>query len=129
MPRWLRCVGIILGVVMVVVVVVAGAVLWCGDSRLNQTYSIELIEFRGQYMRTLAESLFPKVLTVLQRFDQSTESRRPLPSPVVLRTFVSLMAGHLVIDSVVGQSALFQDFNQNYLDGEIDIFLHGVLAC
>lgn len=99
------------------------------QSRLVPLMFIELIEFQGQHLRALAESLFPKVLTVLERFDQPAENRRPLPSPVVLRAFISLMAGHVVIESVVSRSALFQGFEHDWLEGEIDIFLHGVLAC
>ncbi len=88
---------------------------------------IELVEFQGQHLRTLAEGLFPKVLTLLQHFDQSAENRRPLASPVVLRTFIGLMAGHLIIDNVISQSALFQQLDYDWLGGAVDIFLHGVL--
>ncbi len=99
------------------------------QSRLVPLLFIELIEFQGQHLRVLAESLFPKVLAALQLFDQAAENRRPLPSPVVLRAFLSLMAGHLLIESVVSRSPLFQGLDYDWLEGELDIFLHGVLAC
>jgi hypothetical protein len=99
------------------------------QTRLVPIMFIELVEFQGQHLRVMAESLFPKVLAVVQRFDQAAEIRRPLPSPVILRAFVSLMVGHILIDSIIGQSALFRDWQYDWFAGEIDIFLHGVLAC
>lgn len=88
---------------------------------------IELVEFQGKHLQALAETMFPKVLTFVQRFDQSSETRRPLPSPVMLRAFISLMAGHLLIESVLGRSALFQEMDYDWLGANVDIFLHGVL--
>lgn len=99
------------------------------QGRLVPLMFIELIEFQGQHAQVLAESLFPKVLAALQHFDPAAENRRPLPSPVVLRTFISLMAGHLLIESVVSRSALFRGLDYDWLEGELDIFLHGVMAC
>lgn len=89
---------------------------------------IDLVEFQGRHLQAVAEGLFPKVLNFVQRFDQSTENRRPLPSPTVLRAFIDFMAGHLIIETVMGRSALFQSPDGNSLDGTLDVFLHGVLA-
>lgn len=89
---------------------------------------IELVEFRGKHMQAIAESLFPKVLSFVQHFDESAESRRSLPSPVVLRAFINFMAGHLIIETVLGGSPLFQKMDVDWLDGTVDIFLHGVLT-
>ena len=88
---------------------------------------IELVEFRGRHLQALAESLFPKVLSFVQHFDDSAESRRPLPSPVVLRAFINFMAGHLIIETVLSRSPLFEQMEVDWLEGTVDIFLHGVL--
>jgi AcrR family transcriptional regulator len=88
---------------------------------------IELVEFRGQHLQAVAESLFPKVLGFVQHFDPSTENRRPLPGPVVLRAFINFMVGHLILETVLSNSPLFQQMDVDWLEGTVDIFLHGVL--
>jgi AcrR family transcriptional regulator len=88
---------------------------------------IELVEFRGKHLQAVAERLFPKLLSFVQHFDDSAESRRPLPSPVVLRAFINFMAGHLIIETVLSRSPLFQQMEIDSLEGTVDIFLHGVL--
>jgi AcrR family transcriptional regulator len=88
---------------------------------------IELVEFQGQHLQAVAESLFPNVLTFVQHFDPSAERRRPLPSPVVLRAFINFMVGHVMIDAVLSRSPLFQQMEVDWLAGTMDIFLHGVL--
>jgi AcrR family transcriptional regulator len=88
---------------------------------------IELVEFRGTHLQAVAENLFPRMLSFVQHFDDSAESRRPLPSPVVLRAFINFMAGQLIIETVLSRSPLFQQMEVDWLEGTIDIFLHGVL--
>ncbi len=88
---------------------------------------IELVEFQGRHLQAVAEGLFPKVLSFVQHFDQSAENRRPLPSPVVLRAFINFMVGHLIIETVMGRSPVFQQRDVDWLEGTVDIFLHGVL--
>jgi AcrR family transcriptional regulator len=109
----------------------ASARVWQAvQSRKNQLMPlmfIEVVEFQGKHLRALAESLFPRVVNYVQRFDQSAERRRPLPNPIVLRTFISFMAGHLMIETALGRSAVFQQMDYDWLDSAVDIFLHGVL--
>ena len=102
-------------------------VVQANKERLLPLMAIELVEFQGQHLQAVAEGLFPKVLGFVQHFDPSAENRRPLPGPVVLRAFINFMAGHLLIETVLHGSPQFQEMDVDWLEGTIDIFLHGVL--
>jgi len=88
---------------------------------------IELVEFQGQHLQAVAANLFPKVQAFMERLDQSTENRRPLPGPVVLRAFINFMVGHLIIETILSNSPPFQAMDIDWLEGTVDIFLYGVL--
>jgi AcrR family transcriptional regulator len=98
------------------------------EGQLLPLMFIEVVEFQGRHLRAVAESIFPRVLGVVQRFEQSAESRRALSSLLMLRTFIGLMIGHLIVDATLGRSPMFAGMNDDWLAGEVDIFLHGVLS-
>ena len=98
------------------------------QDRLMPLMFIELVEFQGRHLQAVAEGLLPKVLSFVQQFELDGEQRRPLPSLLVLRAFVSFMIGHFMIETVMGRSPIFQDTGFDALTGTVDIFLHGVLA-
>jgi len=95
--------------------------------RLLPLMFIELVEFQGQHLQAVAANLFPKVQAFMERLDQSTENRRPLPGPVVLRAFINFMVGHLIIETILSNSPPFQAMDIDWLEGTVDIFLYGVL--
>jgi AcrR family transcriptional regulator len=95
-------------------------------SQLMPLLFIEVVEFQGKHLSALAESLFPRVVKYVQRYDPVAEHRRPLPDAVILRAFISLMAGHLMIETALGRSLVFQQTDYAWLDSAVDIFLHGV---
>jgi AcrR family transcriptional regulator len=97
------------------------------QERLMPLMFIELVEFQGRHLQAVAEGLLPKVLAFVQQLERTGEQRRPLPSLLVLRAFVNLMIGHFMIETVMGDSPIFQQAGFDSLAGTVDIFLHGVL--
>jgi AcrR family transcriptional regulator len=106
---------------------VAGA-LRGNDTRLVPLLLIELVEFQGEHLQALAETVFPKVLALVQGVDERGGHEAAWPTPVVLRTFVSLMVGHTLTQLILSKSALFQQTDYDWLGANVDIFLHGILA-
>lgn len=88
---------------------------------------IELVEFQGRHIQALAARVLPTFGPFLQKFAGRTDELRPVPLAVIQRAFISLMAGFYFTEFVLRASPLLSAPGVNWLDGLVDIFLHGVL--
>ena len=89
---------------------------------------IELIEFQGQHLARLVETVFPKLLGFAQRFSARRGQVRPVPVPVALRTFVGLILSFMLTEMVVGKVPALRSMDHDWFGGMLDIYLYGLLA-
>jgi AcrR family transcriptional regulator len=89
---------------------------------------VELVEFQGRHIRQLVGQLGPEVWKHLgARFGRMQGRLRPLALPLVFRAFLCLIIGMVLSEMVVKDSPLFKPLKINWLEGVVDIFLHGVM--
>jgi AcrR family transcriptional regulator len=88
---------------------------------------IELLEFRGEHLKDLAERVFPILAGFMQRFAERSGDLRPVALPIVQRAFVSLMLGYFFTGFVLHGSPLMAANEAEELQAVVDVFLHGIL--
>ncbi len=88
---------------------------------------IELLEFQSRHIPKILERFYPQVMSIVGRFAEKQENLRPLPLPIIVRTFFSLFLAHFLIEN-----AMTEDFplelQEDALQGAVDIFFHGILS-
>jgi len=87
---------------------------------------IELVEFKGLHIPTLFQTFFPAVLPVLQKFAERGQEMRPIPMPIVVRTFMGTFLAYMLFEMLIG-SNIPPEMSQGALDYSVDIFLHGIM--
>jgi hypothetical protein len=55
------------------------------------------------------------------------EQIRPIPSPIVVRTFLGLFFGYYLTETALAPAAP-SEFRENAMQYFMDIYLHGILA-
>jgi len=101
---------------------VAGA-----EANLLPLMFIEVVEFQGRHLKQLVEKIAPSLQEFIRRFAQRRGQMRSVPSPVMLRTFMSLLVGFFLSEMLLKDSALFQPGRYDWFGGMVDIYLHGIL--
>jgi AcrR family transcriptional regulator len=96
------------------------------ESRLVPLLLIEMVEFQGRHMAEMADRLFPIMIDFINRFDERG-APLALPAPVVLRSLMSVMVGHMLTELFVQRSPTMKEFDYDWFGTTIDIFLHGVI--
>ena len=89
---------------------------------------IEMVEFKSAHTRQLFATLFPQGIQILQPLVGSYPDQiRPIPSPIVVRTFLGLFFGYFLTETALA-SAAPPEFRENAMQHFVDIYLHGILA-
>jgi AcrR family transcriptional regulator len=89
---------------------------------------IEMVEFKSLHAQQLFASLFPQGTQILQHFVESyPEQIRPIPSSMVVRTFLGLFFGYYLTETALAPGAP-PEFRENARHYFVDIYLHGILA-
>ena len=88
---------------------------------------IELVEFEGRHVSQMFQIFFPPLLEFAQRFQQVNGPLRPLPLPVLLRSFIGLFFSY-VITGLLIDNQLPAAARSGAFDHFVDIYLHGILA-
>jgi AcrR family transcriptional regulator len=97
-------------------------------SQLLPLIFIELVEFQGAHMRQLFGRAAPAVWKYADERLKTLRGRlRPYSLPLILRAFISLLIGMVLTDMVLKDTPLFKPLKINWLEGVMDIFLHGIL--
>ena len=106
----------------------AGGMLAALEKRPDdlQLMFIEIVEFKGQHMPQLFESLFPQMVGFAQRLVQVNGDLRPIPPPTLLRAFVGFFFAYFMTEWLMGDQFPSQ-FRQGAFDDFVDIYLHGIL--
>jgi AcrR family transcriptional regulator len=88
---------------------------------------IELIEFQGRHMAMLFEKNIGVMLGFAQKFAERRGRLRNLPLPLVLRMLFVTYIGYLMTEVILSKVPMFKSMDINWLDGLVDIYLHGIL--
>ena len=89
---------------------------------------IEMVEFKSAHARQLFATLFPQGMQILEHLAGSFPDQiRPLPSPMVIRTFLGLFFGYYLTETALAPAAP-PEFRENAMQNFVDIYLHGILA-
>ncbi len=89
---------------------------------------IEMVEFKSTHARQLFATLFPQGMQILQHLVGSfPDQLRPIPSPMVVRTFLGLFFGYYLTETALAPGAPLE-FSENAMQHFVDIYLHGILA-
>ncbi len=88
---------------------------------------IEMVEFHGQHVPQLFETVYPKVLLFAQQFEKWQNELRPVPVPILMRAFIGLFFSYSITDKLMG-SFLPPEMKQDAFDCFVDIYLHGILG-
>ena len=87
---------------------------------------IEIVEFKSTHANQLFAEMFPRGLGIVQRIAQADGALRPIPAPMLVRSFIGLFFSYQLAEIIFGQSAP-PEFSQNAMQHYVDIFLHGIL--
>jgi AcrR family transcriptional regulator len=89
---------------------------------------IELVEFKSLHAQELFASLIPQGVQILQNLVENfPEQIRPIPSPMVIRTFLGLFFGYYLTEIAQAPGAPIE-FRKDALQFFVDIYLHGILS-
>lgn len=88
---------------------------------------IELVEFQGRHLKQLMERLMPTLLNFIQGFSHRRGQLRPIPPPVMFRTYMGMLAGYFLSEMLLRDAPLFRQANVDWFGGMVDIYLHGIL--
>ena len=89
---------------------------------------IEMVEFKSLHAQQLFANIFPQGMQILQHFVKVYPKEiRPIPSPMVVRTFLGLFFGYYLTETALAPGAPL-DFQENAMQYFVDIYLHGILA-
>jgi len=69
----------------------------------------------------------PYEITVLAKVLPPESNLRPIPIPMIIRTFVGLFISYHLTDVIMGSSAP-PEFRENDVEYFVDIYLHGIIA-
>jgi AcrR family transcriptional regulator len=98
------------------------------ESQLLPLIFIELVEFQGRHMRALLDRAVPSMWKYIdERFKTLQGRLRPHSVLLIARTFICLIIGMVLTEMVLKDAPVFKSFKTNWLEGAIDIFLHGVM--
>jgi AcrR family transcriptional regulator len=96
------------------------------EHRLVPLLLIEMVEFQGRHMAEMADQHLPTLIGFVNRFDERGDPLT-LPAPVVLRSLMSVMVGHMLTELIMKRSPVMKEFDFDWFGTTIDIFLHGVI--
>jgi hypothetical protein len=86
---------------------------------------IELVEFKSRHIPQMVNIFFPQVMDIVQRFAERQENLRPIPLPIIIRTFIGLFFSYYLIENVMGEN-FPPELQEDALKHAVDIFLHGI---
>ena len=97
------------------------------DERLDflNLMFIEMVEFDARHLDELFDQISPQVLEFGQRLQAWQDELRPIPLPIVMRSFLGMFFSYVITEYLFG-GRLPASMRQGALDHFIDIFLHGI---
>ncbi|OGO26623.1 MAG: hypothetical protein A2136_09075 [Chloroflexi bacterium RBG_16_54_11] len=89
---------------------------------------IEMVEFKSVHAQKLFATLLPQGIQILQHLvEPHVDQVRPIPLPMVLRTFLGMFFGYYLTEMALAPMAP-PEFRENAMQHFIDVYLRGILA-
>jgi AcrR family transcriptional regulator len=86
---------------------------------------IELVEFEGKHLNELFNLFLPQILVFAKRLQTWQAELRPIPQPLMLRSFIGLFFSYVITEYLIGQH-LPAEMRQGALAQFVNIFLYGI---
>jgi AcrR family transcriptional regulator len=87
---------------------------------------IEIVEFNNVHIKDIFNITFPRGIKIVNRIKAIEDNLREIPTPVLIRMFISFFASYYLSEIILGDNAPPQ-FYENAMDHYIDVFLYGIL--
>jgi len=97
-----------------------------GRDVLNLLF-IELVEFNGKHLSQVYNLILPDIARLGQVFSQKRGRLRPVPLPILARSFAGLFFSYYITEIIMPDEARAL-MGSRALETFVDIYLHGILA-
>ena len=87
---------------------------------------IEIVEFKSAHVQEIFAETLPRGIGIVEKISSRQGNLRPIPAPMLIRTFIGLFFSYYLAESIVRNVAP-PEFQQNAMEHYVDIFLHGIL--
>jgi AcrR family transcriptional regulator len=87
---------------------------------------IEVVEFKNIHTRELFNELLPRSEAILKRLKSTAEKLRPIPDPILIRSFIGLYFSYYITELILNNAAP-PAFRKDALRHFVNIYLHGIL--
>jgi AcrR family transcriptional regulator len=87
---------------------------------------IELVEFKSIHAQEVFTETLPQGIGIVERLVNAEGNIRPIPTQMLIRTFIGLFFSYYLADSIFKNVAPIE-FQEKAMDYYVDIFLHGIL--
>jgi AcrR family transcriptional regulator len=87
---------------------------------------IELVEFNAKHLIDLFYAIRPELVKLGEVFSQKIGRRRPIPAPILARSFAGLFISYYITGRILPETIL-QSGKNDSLKAFVDIYLHGIL--
>ncbi len=88
---------------------------------------IELVEFKGQHIQQIYNTVFPNVIRYTEQIIQRNQNKlRPIPGVILARAFIGLFFSFVLTELLIAHQ-LPSEMSENALEYMIEIYLHGVM--
>ncbi|MBE3038226.1 MAG: TetR/AcrR family transcriptional regulator [Chloroflexi bacterium] len=88
---------------------------------------IELVEFNGKHLSQIYKLVLPDLVRLGQVFSQKRGRLRPVPLPILARSFAGLFFSYYITEIIMPDEARAL-MGSRALETFVDIYLHGILA-
>jgi TetR/AcrR family transcriptional regulator of autoinduction and epiphytic fitness len=88
---------------------------------------IEIVEFKSVHAQEVFAETLPRGIGIVERIANAEGYLRPIPTPMLIRTFIGLFFSYYLTESIFGKVAP-PEFQKDAMDYYVDIFLHGILG-
>ena len=87
---------------------------------------IEIVEFKSIHAQEIFAETLPRGIGIVDRITSAEGNLRPIPAPMLMRTFIGLFFSYYLTESIFGNIAP-PEFQKDAMDYYVDVFLHGIL--
>lgn len=88
---------------------------------------IEIVEFDGVHFKGIFSTILPEALKVLQHVLQTDARVRPIPLPILVRTFMGFFFSYYMTDKLLAGTAP-PAFYKDAMGYFVNVYLHGILS-
>jgi AcrR family transcriptional regulator len=86
----------------------------------------EIVEFKSIHAQEIFAETLPRGIGIVEQISSKEGNLRPIPAPILIRTFIGLFFSYYLAESIFGQVSS-PNFQQDAMDYYVDVFLHGIL--